>query len=187
MGTGILSIAKLKLSITLIKSTALNAHAHTESDTKEQQTCLLCAADIFILIQKASTKQKPLECRPSREILSFTLKAWFRRRLNRELFRKKKGKKNKVVYCACVSPDVSLRCYTLCVKYSRTSLNHSRLIAHIKKFQVSSSTWILSCVRSIFRPSHGRRALVFHCQVPDPTLVCLLHCRHLIGWFSQTS
>lgn len=69
MGTGILSIAKLKLYITLIKSTLnMRVHAHTRthkqrpsltrtcthSNTKEQQTFLLCGADLFILNQKDS-------------------------------------------------------------------------------------------------------------------------------------
>lgn len=59
MGPGILSIAKLKLSITLIKSTALNTHKqahtfHAHTHTKGQQTFPLCGADVFSLIQKDS-------------------------------------------------------------------------------------------------------------------------------------
>lgn len=50
MGTGILSIAKLKLSITLIKSPAMNTHIHAHT----QQMFPLCGTDIFILIQKDS-------------------------------------------------------------------------------------------------------------------------------------
>lgn len=44
MGTGILSISKLKLSITLIKSTALNTRTHTHT----QEMFPLCNTDIFI-------------------------------------------------------------------------------------------------------------------------------------------
>lgn len=46
MGAGILSIAKLKLSITLIKSTALRVCTHTQTHT--EQMFLLCSTDIFI-------------------------------------------------------------------------------------------------------------------------------------------
>lgn len=62
MGAGILSIAKLKLSITLIKSTAVNtrAHVYAHTRTKDHQTFLLCGADFFILTQKDSQSRSHL-------------------------------------------------------------------------------------------------------------------------------
>lgn len=72
MGTGILSIAKLKRSITLIKSTALNTHTHrlTLDFSFVWRWHVFSNKEIF-------TKQKALGSRPSGEILSFMFKVWF--------------------------------------------------------------------------------------------------------------
>lgn len=76
MGTGILSIAKLKLSITLIKSTALNAHTHTRSYKRTASVSIVRRWHLYFN-SGGLTKQKALESRASGEILSFTSRTWF--------------------------------------------------------------------------------------------------------------
>lgn len=79
MGTGILSIAKLKLSITLIKSTALNTHvqAHTLYTHSYKRTANVSIVRHLYFNSERFTKQKPFESRPLGEKLSFTFNAWF--------------------------------------------------------------------------------------------------------------
>lgn len=91
MGPGILSIAKLKLSITLIKSTAPKKHTHTHKrrhtlfflpfffffNTKEPANVSIVRRYHPYFNNEGFTKQNPSERRLSGEVLSSTFKAGF--------------------------------------------------------------------------------------------------------------
>lgn len=71
MGTGILSIAKLKLSITLIKSPAMNTHTHTYSCTHPANVSIVQHWHLYFNTERF-TKQEPLESKAG--LLSLPLK-----------------------------------------------------------------------------------------------------------------